>query len=92
MPESEAPTHGALPTRATPADEGFGWRVAVSITSLFGLVIFILLYLAFGASSFTVVQSGVLVIAALLVFIAANGAAWVGWGIRHSPPAPGAPI
>ena len=69
-----------------PAASGFGSRIAVSIVTFFGLLIFILLYLAFWASLFNGLQSAVVIIAAILVFIAANGAAWASWGVRRARP------
>lgn len=62
---------------------GFGWRVATSILTFFGLVSFTLVYLAFWANQFSGLQSAVVIIVALLVFIALNGAAWASWGVRH---------
>ncbi len=76
----ETPTPGA-PGPSTP---GFSWRVAVSIVSVFGWLSFVLLYFAFWANQFTGVQSGVLILVSLLVFIAVNGAAWASWGTRYA--------
>lgn len=61
---------------------GFGSRVAASIASAFGLVVFLLLYWVFWATSFTSLQSAVVAVVAILVFIATNAAAWAGWGAR----------
>lgn len=63
---------------------GFGWRISVSIASVFGWVIFVLLYFAFWANQFTGLQSAVLVLVSILVFIAVNGAAWAPWGARFA--------
>ena len=60
-----------------------GSRVAVSIISVFGLAIFLLLYFAFWTGSLSWVQSLVIVVVAILVFIAVNGASWASWGIRY---------
>ncbi len=67
-----------------PSTPGFGWRVAISIVSVFGWLSFVLLYFAFWADGFTGVQSGVLILVSLLVFIAVNGAAWASWGTRYA--------
>ncbi len=75
-----APT--ALPPRST--GSGFGWRVAVSVVSVFGWLCFILLYFAFWANQFSGLQSAVLVIVSILVFIGMNGAAWASWGTRFA--------
>lgn len=64
--------------------DGMGWRVGVSIVSVFGLASFVLLYLAFWASSFNWIQNTVVVVVSGLVFIAANGAAWASWGMRRA--------
>jgi hypothetical protein len=79
---SAAPTSTATaPDRRSVA--GMGPRVAVSIISVFGLAIFLLLYFAFWTGSFSWVQSLVLVVVAVLVFIAVNGALWASWGVRY---------
>jgi hypothetical protein len=70
-----------VPVRSSVAE--MGPRVAVSILSVFGLASFLLVYLAFWSSSFSWVQSLVLVTVAVLVFVATNGAAWAGWGMRY---------
>lgn len=70
--------------RPPSTSNGMGWRVAVSIVSMFGLVSFVLLYFGFWASSFNFLQNIVVVLVAILVFIAANGAAWASWGIRRA--------
>jgi hypothetical protein len=69
------------PVRRSVAE--MGPRVAVSIISVFGLAIFLLLYFAFWTGSFSWVQSLVLVVVALLVFLAVNGAVWAAWGLRY---------
>jgi hypothetical protein len=81
-----APT--AAPNAFAPArmNSGFGWRIAVSILSVFGLLSFLLLYFAFWADRFTGLQDAVLVLVALLVFVAANGAAWASFGARYARP------
>jgi hypothetical protein len=62
-----------------------GWRVAVSIATTFGWVSFILLYLGFWAHAFRGLQSAVLILVSILVFIAINGATWASWGVRRAP-------
>ncbi|HYK93484.1 MAG TPA: hypothetical protein VEY07_05520 [Thermoplasmata archaeon] len=78
------PTSVAIPRMGT--THGMGWRVAVSICSVFGLVSFLLLYLAFWATNFNGAQSAVVVIVSILAFVALNGATWASWGIQHSLP------
>ena len=65
------------------AGTGFGWRVGTSIITFFGLISFVLVYLAFWANQFSGLQSAVVIIVSLLVFIGLNGAAWASWGARH---------
>jgi hypothetical protein len=71
---------GPLPIRQLRT--GMGWRIAVSIVSVFGLASFLLLYFAFWAGDFTWIQSMAVVVVSILMFIAANGAAWASWGTR----------
>lgn len=75
------PTTTPFPTRR--ATTG-GWRISVSILSVFGLVIFLLVYFAFWASGFSGLQSAVIVLASILAFVAVNGAAWAPWGARFA--------
>jgi hypothetical protein len=79
---AETVTPNLLPRE--PVGAGFGWRIAVSILSVFGLVSFVLLYFAFWAGAFSASQSAVLVVVTILVFVAANGAAWASWGTRYA--------
>lgn len=72
----------ALPRTRGPSS--MGWRIAVSIISVFGFVAFLLLYFAFWAGSFSALQSVVVVLVAILFFMAANGAAWASWGMRQA--------
>jgi hypothetical protein len=74
-------TAAALPVRRSVAE--MGPRVAVSIASVFGLAIFLLLYFAFWTGSFSWLQSLVVVVVAILAFIGINGAAWASWGVRY---------
>lgn len=69
--------------RSSPT-EGMGWRVAVSIVSVFGLASFVLLYFAFWATTFSWLQNLAVVVVATLVFIGVNGASWASWGMRHA--------
>jgi hypothetical protein len=62
---------------------GMGWRVSVSIISFFGLLIFFIIWLFFYAGTFNIYQNIAVVIAAILVFVGVNGAAWAPWGMKH---------
>jgi hypothetical protein len=79
---SEVPHLLASGTEST----GLGWRVAVSVVSVFGWLSFVLLYFGFWSTPFSVTQTVVLVIVSMLVFVAVNGATWASWGIRHARP------
>jgi hypothetical protein len=78
---------GQLRTRQLRAE--MGWRIAVSIVSVFGLAIFLLLYFTFWAAGCTWIQSAAVVVVSIMVFIAANGAAWASWGTRFVSPLTG---
>ncbi len=81
MSATPSPTDTSVPQ---PGGPGFGWRVAVSVISVFGWVIFVLLYFGFWADQFSGLQSAVLILVSILVFIAMNGAAWASWGVRYA--------
>ncbi len=77
-----------IPLQAPPEAErapsvpGFGWRVGVSVATVFGLLSFVLLYFGFWAHLFTGFQTAVVLLVSVLVFIGINGATWAGWGAR----------
>jgi len=62
---------------------GLGWRIALSIVSFFGLIVFIIVWLFFFATGFNVYQNLAIVISALLVFFALMGAAWATMWMRY---------
>lgn len=63
---------------------GFGWRIALSIISFFGLLIFIILWLFFFAADFNVYQNIAVIIAGILAFMAIMGASWASMWMRWS--------
>jgi hypothetical protein len=63
--------------------EGMGWRVSVSILTLFGLIGFLVIWLFFFADGFSIYQNIAVVMVGILAFVAINGAAWAPWGMRH---------
>jgi hypothetical protein len=71
---------GSSPSR----QEGMGWRVSISILSLFGSLIAAILWLFFYAGEFNVYQNVAVVVVILMVFIAVNGATWASWGMRQA--------
>jgi hypothetical protein len=74
--------HGAPPNDL--ALDPPGWRVGVSVLSVFGLASFLLLFAAFWAGAYSMLQDLVVTLVALLVFVGINGSAWAPWGMRHS--------
>ncbi len=69
-------------TRKQP--EGTGWRVSVSIVTVFGFLISVILWLFFYAEKFNVYQNIAIVVVMLLAFVAIMGATWAPWGMRQS--------
>jgi len=76
-------TAQASPLPATRRGAEMGWRVGVSIVTVFGWLSFLLLYLAFWASGFNWGQSLALILVSILVFVGINGAVWASWGPRN---------
>lgn len=64
--------------------EGMGSRIAVSILTLFGSLIGIILWLFFYAGNFNVYQNIAIVVVILLGFIAVMGATWASWGMKQA--------
>lgn len=61
---------------------GLVWRVSLSIVAFFALIIFIILWLFFPATGFSVYQNLAIVIVSILIFFAVMGAVWVSFGLR----------
>jgi len=61
---------------------GLVWRVSLSIIAFFSLIIFIILWLFFPATGFTVYQNLAIVFVSILIFFAIMGAVWVSLGMR----------
>lgn len=61
---------------------GFGWRVAVSITSGFGWLAFLVLWLAFYAGSYDIYQNIAVVLLSIIGTVALNAAVWVSFGLK----------
>lgn len=64
--------------------ENMGWRVSVSILTLFGLIIALIIWAFFYASTFTSYQNAAFVVVAIFTFVAVMGATWAPWGMRQS--------
>lgn len=64
--------------------EGMGWRVGVSVATVFGATIAAILWLFFYAGSFSIYQNIAVIIVITLAFVAVMGATWASWGMKHS--------
>ena len=62
---------------------GLGSRVGVSILVVFGWLIFLVVWLFFYASKFTVLESIGIAIVAFLVGLAILAAVWASWGMKY---------
>ncbi len=60
-----------------------GWRIALSILALFGIVIGIVVWLFFYAQDFNIYQNIAIIVVILLGFLAVMGATWASWGMRE---------
>ena len=63
--------------------KGFGWRISLSIISVVGWLIFLIIWLFFYASDFNVYQNIAIFIVSILAFGGIMGATWAPWGIKH---------
>jgi hypothetical protein len=63
--------------------EGMGWRISVSILTLFGLMGFIVVWLFFFAGSFMIYQNIAVLLLVVFAFIGLNAAAWAPWGMKQ---------
>lgn len=66
-------------------EPGLRSRVALSIISFFGLLIFLIIWLAFYAGSYNAYQNLAVIIVSTLVFFAIMGSSWASWGMKHGP-------
>lgn len=64
--------------------EGMRWRVGVSILVGVGWISFVLLYAAFWAGPYTLLQSVVIILVSFLVLAGIMGAMWASWGMRFA--------
>jgi membrane protein YdbS with pleckstrin-like domain len=77
-------TESATTSEHAKKTEVTGWRVSVSIVTLFGFLISAILWLFFYADNFNVYQNIAVVVVMLLAFVAVMGATWASWGMRQS--------
>jgi hypothetical protein len=71
------------PWRQVGKAPGLGWRVALSAVMGVGWVVFVVLWLMFFASGFSVLQNLAIISISLLVMAAILGAAWAPWAIKY---------
>lgn len=62
---------------------GLAPRVAVSAVVFFGWLIFLVLFLAFCAGSFTIFQNLAIILVSILVGIAILAPMWITWGMKY---------
>ncbi len=63
---------------------GFGWRVSASIAVFFGWLIFLIIWLFFYASDYSVFQNLAVVLVSILAGIGILAATWASWGLRFA--------
>ena len=62
---------------------GFAWRVSLSIIVGVGWLVFLILWLTFYASAFTVYENIAIFLVSILIVGAVLGASWASWGIKY---------
>jgi uncharacterized membrane protein len=62
---------------------GIKWRVSLSVVVGIGWLIFLVLWLFFYASNFTIYQNIAVFIASVLAVAMIMGASWASWGMSH---------
>jgi hypothetical protein len=73
----------AFSERKVPA--GLGWRISLSILSAVVWVAFIITWLFFLASDYTIWENLGILLLSLVVLIGTNVAVWVPFGLRYAP-------
>ena len=62
---------------------GFAWRVSLSILVGVGWLVFLILWVTFYASRFTIMENIALILVSILIMGAILGASWASWGIQY---------
>jgi len=63
---------------------GMGSRVAASIVTGAGWLIFVLLYAGFWSAGYTLFQSVIIFLISLIVLVGILGVMWAPWGMRFA--------
>jgi len=62
---------------------GFAWRVSLSILVGVGWLVFLILWVTFYASAFTILENIAIILVSMLIVGAILGASWASWGIKY---------
>jgi len=81
--ELDIECESAFNERKVPA--GMGWRISLSILSVFVWAAFIIIWLFFLASDYSIWENLGIFLLSLVVFVGVNAAAWVPFGMRYAP-------
>lgn len=68
------------------APRGMGWRIAVSVLTVFGWLAFAVIWLFFYAGDYSLLKNLGVFILSVLVFIGVNAATWASIGARYAHP------
>ena len=60
-----------------------GWRVSVSIVTVFGFVTSLIIWALLWARTFNSYQNAATIVVIVMTFMAIMGATWAPWGMRH---------
>ena len=79
-------TEQCIPTEEFDARRtaGFGWRIGVSITTFFGWLVFLVIWMFFYASDYSIFQNLAMTLVSILAGIGILAGTWVSWGLRYA--------
>lgn len=66
-------------------EPGFRSRVTLSIITVFGWLIFLIVWLTFYAGIYNIYQNLAVIVVSVLVFLAVMGSSWASWGMKYGP-------
>lgn len=64
--------------------EEMGWRVSVSIVTVFGFVTALIIWALLWAGTFSSYQNAATIVVIIMTFTAIMGATWAPYGMRHN--------